>query len=330
MTKLRAARASEPTDVGFLVFPWFQSLDLSGPLEVFTCASVIARERGRGEGYRTTLFAEAAGPIRSFSGIDVVAQRGLGARTVDTLVVVGGPGVVQAAEDPRLVRFVQRMATRARRVASVCTGAFVLGAAGLLDGRRATTHWEHTRSLAHLFPKATVDEDAIYTRDGSVYTSAGITAGMDLALALVEEDYGRDLALAVARYLVMALQRAGGQSQFSVQLRSQTATRDPLRAVQSYVYDNLGADLSVPTLARKAGMSPRNFARLFGREVGTTPATFVEQARIDAARRLLEQTSRSIEEIADAAGFGRAESLRRAFARNLSVSPQEYRNRFHA
>ncbi len=326
----RRALASAPRQIGIFLFPGFQSLDLVGPLEVFTCASQIARERGRSPGYATTLFAQQLGPVRSFSGIDILAQRVVGRRApaLDTLIVIGGPGVAQAARDPRAVQFVRRTAARSRRVASVCTGAFLLGAAGLLDGRRVTTHWKHAEVLAQFFPHATVDADAIYTRDGSIFRSAGVTAGMDLALALVEMDLGRELSLEVAKYLVMYLHRSGGQSQFSVPLRGQAATRAPLREIQSHVLDNLGDDLSVPQLARKAGMSPRNFARLFSREVGTPPAAFVEQARVDVARRMLEQTSQSVEEIAAAVGYEHVESLRRAFARNLSVSPQAYRKRF--
>lgn len=321
--------------IGFLIYPGFQSLDLSGPLEVFACATGLGRERAeRGRGaapvYRTSIHAATPGAVAAFSGLTVVADAPLRAPRLDTLFVVGGPGVAFAAADEAVLRFVRRTAASARRVASVCTGAFVLGAAGLLDGRRATTHWEYASALARLVPHADVDVDAIYTADRGIYTSAGITAGIDLALALVEQDGGRELALAVARYLVVPLHRAGGQSQFSVQLRAQVATQDPIRKVQSYVRDNVGADLSVSVLARRAGMSARNFARVFVTDVGTTPAAFVEATRVDVARRLLEQTGQSVEEVARGAGFTSAEVLRRAFARATSLSPLEYRRRFAA
>jgi transcriptional regulator GlxA family with amidase domain len=316
--------------VAIVLFPGFQSLDLSGPLEILSCASSFAERTGRGAGYKVTLLAEAKGPVRASSGIEIVAQRAFSAERgpLDTLLVVGGEGIRSAAHDPATVRLIQRLAARSRRVGSVCTGAFLLGAAGLLDGRRATTHWANAEALARFFPGAVVDADAIYTSDGPVHTSAGVTAGMDLTLSWVEADLGRDLALSVARHLVMYVQRSGGQSQYSPHLRSQTASREPLRRVQSFVRDNITADLSIPALARTAGISPRHFARLFRQEVGVTPALFVEHIRVDVARRLLEQTSQSLEEIAQAAGFGRVETLRRAFARQLSVNASEYRRRF--
>jgi len=315
-----------------LIFPEFQSLDLSGPIEILQRASLVARERGRGVAYSLTLVSKHKGPVRASAGIDVIATRTLAAERgpLDTLLVVGGPGVSDAARDPAYVQFVERCARRARRVGSVCTGAFVLGAAGLLDGRRATTHWANASELARYFPHAEVDADAIYTSDGPIHTSAGITAGMDLALAWVEADLGRDVALSVARHLVMYVQRSGGQSQFSPQLRTQTASHEPLRRVQGFVLDNLTEDLSIAALARRAGMSPRNFARLFRREVGVTPAVFVEHARVDVARRLLEQTTLGLDDVAEQAGFGRVETLRRAFARTLSLNASEYRKRFRA
>ena len=249
----------------------------------------------------------------------------------DTLVIVGGEGVTTAAApDGPIVEFLRRSAPRVRRVVSICTGAFVLASAGVLDGKRATTHWAYADTLAAFAPRATIDADAIFVRDGRVHTSAGITAGMDLALALVEADLGRDTALAIARHLVMYVHRAGGQSQFSAPMQSQIAARDSLRAVQAYVMDHPSADLSVAALAKRAGTSTRHFARVFTREVGSTPADFVERARVNEARRLLEQTAKGLGEIADACGFRAGDTLTRAFARHLKTTPGAYRKRFRA
>jgi transcriptional regulator GlxA family with amidase domain len=277
-----------------------------------------------------TLAAPEAGPLKTSSGVAVVADRAVfGLRgELDTLVVAGGRGVERAIRDDRLVRTVARLAGRARRVTSVCTGAFLLAEAGLLDGRRATTHWAACERLARRYPAVEVDPDPIFVRDGDVVTSAGVTAGMDLALALVEEDHGRDVALMVARRLVLFLKRPGGQSQFSAQLAAQQAVRDPLADVQAAVVANPEGEHSVESLARRAGMSPRHFARVFVRETGATPARFVERARVEAARRRLEDTGEGVDAIASACGFGSSETLRRAFLRQLRVGPAEYRQRF--
>ena len=221
-----------------------------------------------------------------------------------------------------------RPTTRSRRVASVCTGAFLLARAGLLDGRRATTHWASCADLAARYPAVKVEADPIFVRDGDVATSAGVTAGMDLALALVEEDLGRDVALEAARHLVVFLQRPGGQAQFSAQLAAQTADRAPLRQLQAWIPDHLDEDLSVPALARRACMSDRNFARAFRRETGRTPGAYVEAARVERARIALETGDLPVEAIARQVGFGTVETLRRAFRRQVGVSPIEYRTRF--
>jgi transcriptional regulator GlxA family with amidase domain len=247
---------------------------------------------------------------------------------VDTLVVAGGEGTRPHRRDVRLVRWIARAARRARRVASVCTGAFLLAEAGLLDGRRATTHWAMCDALARRFPAVRVERDPIFVRDGHVFTSAGITAGIDLALQLVEEDCGRDIALTVARWLVMFLRRPGGQSQFSAQLSAQLAERDGLRDVQGWIAEHPEAELTVPALARRAHMSPRNFARAFRRETGVTPAAYVEAQRVEAARRLLETTAGNVAEVAAACGFARPETMHRAFRRVLGVAPAQYRRHF--
>jgi transcriptional regulator GlxA family with amidase domain len=327
-------RAAATRSVAMVAFPGVQILDVTGPLEVFACATrlLTARHGFTSPAYRVEILATRAGTVRCSSGVAVVAERAL--RNVrgrlDTLLVAGGEGTPAALRDRALVDWLRTMAPRVRRLGSVCSGSFVLAEAGLLDGRRATTHWGSCATLAKLYPSVTVDPDPIFVRDGSVYTSAGVTAGMDLALALVEEDHGRDLALQVARQLVMFLRRPGGQSQFSAQLAVQVADREPLRELQAWIAEHPGADLSVPTLAQRVAMSPRNFARVFTREVGMTPARFVESVRVEAARRRLEESAQGVDGVASACGFGTAESMRRAFRRTLRVPPAAYRHRFRA
>jgi transcriptional regulator GlxA family with amidase domain len=304
-----------------LAFPDVQSLDVAGPAEVFAAA---------GEEYRIEVVAPAAGVVRAASGLSLWADRAVSdvRGPLDTLVVAGGEGTPAVMADATVLAAVRRLAAKSARVASVCSGAFVLAAAGLLDGRRATTHWGWCDVLAEAFPTVTVEPDRIFVRDGNVWTSAGVTAGIDLALAMVEEDLGRDVALAVARRLVVFLKRPGGQSQFSAQLAGQLAERRPLGELQAWVADHLDEDLSVERLAERAAMSTRNFSRTFRREVGVTPARFVERARVEGARRLLEESSASVDEIAARCGFGTAETMRRTFLRSLHVNPSEYRHRF--
>jgi transcriptional regulator GlxA family with amidase domain len=317
-----------------VAFPGAQILDVTGPLEVFSSAArLLTARRGLAiPAYRVAILATRAGSVRCSSGLELVAERAL--RTVrgpiDTLLVAGGEGTAAALRDRELVQWLRAVAPRVRRLGSVCSGSFVLAEAGLLDGRRATTHWQWCATLAKQYPAVLVDPDPIFVRDGNVYTSAGVTAGMDLALALVEEDHGRDLALEVARQLVMFLRRPGGQSQFSAQLAVQTADREPLRELQAWIAEHPDADLSVPALAQRVAMSPRNFARVFAREVGMTPARFVESVRVEAARRRLEESAHGVDSVASACGFGTAESMRRAFRRTLRVPPAAYRHRFRA
>jgi transcriptional regulator GlxA family with amidase domain len=247
---------------------------------------------------------------------------------VDTLLVAGGSGVHPAAATPSTVAAVKRLSGRARRTASVCTGAFLLAQAGLLDGRRATTHWASAQRLAERHPEVTVDPDPIFVRDGDTWTSAGVTAGMDLTLALVEDDLGPDVAVAVARWLVLFAKRPGGQAQFSTPLSAQAAERRPLRAVQDHVRAHPEGDLSVERLAGRAHMSTRNFARAFRQEVGATPGAFVEAVRLERAKQMLEATETSVDQVARDCGFGTPETLRRVFARRLGVTPSDYRDRF--
>jgi transcriptional regulator GlxA family with amidase domain len=247
---------------------------------------------------------------------------------IDTLLVVGGRGSRSLLGDNALLTWLRRMAPRVRRLGAVCTGSFVLAEAGLLDGRRVTTHWAWCAELARRYPRLVVDADPIFIRDGNTYTSAGVTAGMDLALALVEEDYGREVALQIARGLVLYLRRPGGQSQFSTLLFAQGGEREPLRELQGWIIENVDADLSVLALARRMAMSPRHFARVFASEVGTTPGQFVEKVRVEAARRRLEESPQGLKAIAADCGFGSADTMRRAFLRTVRVAPADYRDRF--
>ncbi|MGH9274347.1 MAG: GlxA family transcriptional regulator [Acidimicrobiales bacterium] len=322
------ALTSRARHVVLAVFPGLQGLDLMGPLEVFADAN---DELGS-PAYRLTVAAVAAGEVRSSSGVGITADVALADITmpIDTLLVVGGDGTYQAVGDAVLIDEVRRLAAGARRVTSVCSGAFVLAQAGLLDGRRATTHWRACELLARSFPLVTVEPDPIFVRDGNVYTSAGVTAGMDLALALVEDDHGRDIALSIARRLVLFLRRPGNQSQFSAQLNAQLAERDGLRDAQRHVVEHPEADCSVGALARVAAMSERNFTRCFTVEVGVTPARYVERIRVETARRLLEDSDEGVEAVAAACGFGTAETMRRTFLRLLHTNPTEYRRRFRA
>lgn len=318
----------EPRDVVFVVFPDLQGLDLIGPAEVFAAANQQARRPV----YRARVVASTAGPLPSTSGVTLVADVAIAdvAGPVDTLMVVGGDGTYGALADAHLVAQVARLASCSRRVTSVCSGAFVLAQAGLLDGRRATTHWSVCHLLAEGFPDVQVEPDPIYVRDGNLWTSAGVTAGMDLALALVEDDLGRDVALAIARRMVLFLRRPANQSQFSAPLQAQAAERDGIRDAQHQVSEHPEGDCSVAALSRVAAMSDRNFARCFTAEVGMTPARYVERVRVETARRLLEDSDQGVEAVAAAAGFGTAETMRRTFLRLLRTNPTEYRRRFRA
>ncbi len=313
-----------------VVFPRVQLLDVVGPLETFAAAGMAAEAMGRGPGYALEIVGPELTPLRASSGLRLGIDRTWAHRPeeVDTLIVAGGPGARRAARDARLLAYVEAAAARARRVCSVCTGAEILAATGLLDGRRVTTHWAWARRLAERFPAVRVDADAIYRRDGRIWTSAGVTAGMDLALALVEADLGRDLALEVSRQMVFFLRRPGGQSQFSAQLAGQIAERDPLRDLQAWIVEHPEADLTIERLAKRVAMSPRHFARVFRAEVGQSPGRFVECVRVEAARRALEDSRASVEEVAARSGFGTAETMRRAFLRQLGVGPAAYRERF--
>lgn len=313
------------------MFPSVQVLDVTGPLQVFASANeIVAAGRWRAPPYRIGVVAPGGGSVTSSAGLALAAEAlpAVGPAP-DTLIVAGGPGVGDAAANPALVHWLRTRAALAGRVASVCTGAFLLAAAGVLEGRRATTHWSFCAELARRFPGVRVEADPIFVRDGAVWTSAGVTAGIDLALALVEEDLGREVALAVARYLVVFLKRPGGQAQFSAALSLQAAD-DRFAPLHGWIEAHLAEDMPLPVLAREAGMSERSFSRRYAEATGTTPARAVERLRVEAARRLLAESGLPIKRIASRCGFGSEETMRRSFLRLLAATPQDYRARFSA
>ncbi|MFI6558351.1 GlxA family transcriptional regulator [Streptomyces griseus] len=305
-----------------VLFDGVQSLDVSGPMEVFSGAS-----RSPGVSYDLRTASLDGRPVRSTSGLTLVPDSSLAdAPAPHTLLVPGGQGT--RGSQPGLTGWLREHAPRAERLVSVCTGALLLAEAGLLDGHRVTTHWNYCERLARDYPAVEVDPEPIFVRDGRLATSAGVTAGIDLTLALVEEDHGRDLALTIARHLVVFLRRPGNQAQFSAQLSAQTARREPLREVQHWIAQHPDADLGVDALAARARLSPRHFARAFRAETGTTPGRYVERVRLEHARRLLEDTADGVERVARASGYGTPEAMRRAFVKTLATAPAEYRRRF--
>ena len=311
-----------------VVFPAVQMLDVTGPLQVFATANDITVERGHAPPYRVRVVAEAGRAVTASSGVALATEPlGPAGEALDTLLIAGGQGVQAAAANPALVDWVRARGQAARRTASVCTGAFLLAATGMLDGRRAATHWSVCADLAGRYPAVHVERDPIFVQDGPVWTSAGITAGIDLALALVEEDLGHDMALAVARYLVVFLKRPGGQAQFSTALSLQSA-EGRFDALHSWIVAHLTHDLALPELAAQAGMSERSFSRNYLDATGVTPARAVERLRVEAARGLLSETRLLMKRVAQQCGFGSEETMRRSFLRLLDVSPQDYRTRF--
>jgi transcriptional regulator GlxA family with amidase domain len=313
----------------FLAFPGMQTLDVVGPLEVFATASLVAAAQGR-DGYRSVVASVDGQPVTTSSGLTLATTKLLDPdERADTLILPGGAGVHAARSDARVVDWTRTVAADARRVASVCTGAFLAAQAGLLDGCVATTHWASADQLAREFPSIVVDPDPIFVRSSAaVWTAAGVTAGIDLALSLVEDDHGTELAQTVARWLVLYLRRPGGQTQFAAPVWVARAKREPIRAVQDAVESDPGGVHSITELARLAAMSPRHFTRVFTDEVGEAPGAYVERVRTEAARRQLEQTDDTVMTIASRCGFGTAETMRRNFIRRVGVSPDQYRKTF--
>ncbi|MGI9265126.1 MAG: GlxA family transcriptional regulator [Gammaproteobacteria bacterium] len=324
-------QSTQPHRVAMLAYDGAQILDITGPLEVFARTARWLEDNGRcdGRAYEVEIVTDQPGLVTTSSGLQLVAKRcWRDVRAVDTLLITGGIGYLTAADNAPLLEWIVRQSNIANRVGSICTGAFVLAAAGLLDGESATTHWGYCDKLSSFCPATTVEPDAIYVQSGDIYTSAGVTAGMDLALAMVEDDWGRDVALAVARELVLFLKRPGGQSQYSSFLSAQETGSDRFRNLQLWVLENLTSDLSVSALAERMAMSPRNFARAFATEAGLTPGKFVQQARLETARRMLEETDLHIDQVAWRCGYNNSETMRKAFARHLGVTPGDYRHRF--
>jgi transcriptional regulator GlxA family with amidase domain len=310
------------------IHPGLHMLELTGIRDaLFEANQRLPPERQ----YDTRIVAAEPGVMRSGSGLCVLTDHGIADAPgpADTLIVVGTHEIPEPAPEPVLT-WLRQQAAAARRHGSVCTGAFLLGAAGLLDGRHATTHWQYAEALASRYPAARIEPDRIFVRDGSLITSAGSSAAIDLTLALIEEDHGRALALWVARRLVVFLKRPGGQSQFSVQLAAQVAQRTPIERAQQAVRDNPAGGFDLVELAQIAAMSPRNFSRVFRQETGISPADFVEMTRMEVARGLLEDSGMSIQEVARRSGFGNAGAARRVFLRRLGLTPSEYRERFRS
>jgi transcriptional regulator GlxA family with amidase domain len=312
--------------IELLAFPRAQVLDITGPLQVFATANDLAAVAGTRPPYATKLVA-AGQSVTTSAGLVLATQALSGQQEpVDTLIVAGGYGINAACDDAGLVAWLRERASAARRVASVCSGAFLLATAGLLDGKRAVTHWARCPEFAARFPAVRLDPDPIFIRDGAVWSSAGVTAGIDLALALVEADLGRATALQVARQLVVFLKRPGGQSQFSTMLALQ-ANDERFDELHAWIVENLRGNLSLETLAAQAKMSLRSFARHYRAATGRTPARAVEDIRIETARHLLDQ-KHPVARVAGRCGFGSEETLRRAFLRRLGTTPQAYRERF--
>ncbi|AKH43921.1 transcriptional regulator GlxA family with amidase domain [Altererythrobacter atlanticus] len=334
MTKQEAngtAAQETPRRVVMVTYPDAHILDIAGPIEVLSGAALFLPE-GTAP-YAMELVAQQAGPVLTTSGISLQADRAFNdarqdTRAMDTLIISGGHGTSAALTDPALMDFIAWAVPRARRVVSICTGAMILAELGMLDGRRATTHWWWCPILSRKYPAVHVEPDSIFVRDGPFWTSAGVTSGMDLALALLEEDWGHDIALQVARYNVMYVMRPGGQTQFSANLLAQKAEDPAIGKTLEYILSNLGQPLTVTALAARACMSERSFARKFREETGVTPAHYVEAARLQAVRVALEQTGDSIDQIARRTGFQNAERMRRAFHRQIGVSANDYRARF--
>ncbi|MEP9378700.1 GlxA family transcriptional regulator [Aquabacter sp. CN5-332] len=322
----RARKPPLPKLVAIVAFPGVQLLDVSGPLDVFAEANA----RSGLSLYRQCVVSAEVGDIRSSSGVRLVADTRMedgNLRNIDTLLVAGAPGAAEARLDESVVGWLRKNAGNARRYGSVCAGAFFLAPTGLLDGRRVTTHWAVADAFARRHPEIELDIDAIHIADGPVRTAAGVTAGLDLALSLVEEDHGRELAMAVASQLVMFFKRPGGQLQFSRKGDAAPVGRAALQEVQRWVAAEPAADHSIAKLAERTGLSERHFARLFHHEIGMTPAQWVEEARVNAARRMLEDGHHAPKQVATLCGFANADTLRRAFARRVGVTPAEYRRR---
>ncbi len=316
--------------IEFFLYPDALGLDIVGPLDVFTIATEILAEAGDGDkGYRSVFSAEKTGPVRLNSGLHLIAEMAIGeGPPPDMIIVPGGKGPRQVALNPELIQRIRLRADKAGKVVSVCNGAFILSACGLLNQKKVTTHWLEADKLARLFPDVHVHPDLIYIRDGHILTSAGVTAGIDLAVSVVEEDHGPIIAMKVARMLVLYLRRSGGQSQFSEPMRLRAKAGNQFMKLHDWISSHLDQRLSVDDLAEYAGMSPRNFSRAFAKTTGVSPGRYIELMRLNKARELLESSDASFGEVARVSGFGQEERLRRTFVRHLGILPSQYRVHF--
>jgi transcriptional regulator GlxA family with amidase domain len=315
--------------VAFLLFPHFQLLDLAGPSDAFGEVKVLSSGECQ---YEILTVGTTRGALRSSSGISIQPDRTIfdACPEFDTVMVPGGLGVFEVLEDSTIANWLVAQSRSSRRLAAICNGGFALGAAGLLDGKTVSTHWMDASRMAGMFPRAKIEADRIFVKDGSVYTTAGVTAGIDLSLHFIEEDLGRKIALDVAKYLIVHLRRTGGQSQFSPLLDVQGGADTVVAEIQAYILGNLSVEHTVPSIARRFNMSPRNLARVFSKGAGMTPKAFLNDARVDSVRRYLETTDLPLKTIASHCGFQTAEGLRRLFSRRLGIAPQEYRQRFRS
>lgn len=319
--------------IGIFAYPGAEVLDIVGPMEVFTFANLAlqAEELITDPVYQIEIIAKKLNePIPTLSGLQIVPTRSyekLENQNFDTLIIPGGINPDIAANDD-LVECVVSQSPKVRRLVSVCTGAFILAKGGLLEGKRVTTHWGFSKKMKEKYPYVNLEPDRIYIKDGKVWSSGGITSGIDLALALLEEDWGHKLAVAVAQYLVVFLKRPGGQSQYSAYLASEATNRRDIRELQAWIMEHPNADLRVEALAERLATSPRNFARIFLQETGVTPAKYVEMVRIDMVRHYLLESDVNINEAAQRAGFKDIETMRRTFLRHVGINPSEYRSRF--
>jgi transcriptional regulator GlxA family with amidase domain len=331
-TSPNKAGESNVRTIGVVAYEGMETLDLTGPLDVLTLTSFGLQQIGTTDEnvYPHKVIAKKPGPVAAYNGLKIYADCAYCdiQDVLDTLIIPGAPDVNCLLSDPLLQDWLRMIAPKVRRVVSVCTGAFLLAESGLLDGRGATTHWAYCDRLSTDYPSLEVESDRIFLQDDYIWTSGGITSGIDLALALVEEDWGREVALSTAQYMVMYLKRPGGQTQFSAYLVKESTNHPDLRSLLMWIMEHPAEDLRVDTLAERIAMSPRNFARIFHTETGLTPAKFIEKVRVDSARQYLGDANVRIETAAVNAGFGDSEQMRKAFIRNLGITPSEYRARF--
>lgn len=322
------AKRSDKLRIGVLIFPEAEVLDVTGPHEVFSMALGFQQQYQSSKPYEVFLISKTLKPVKMSSGMKIIPDYQFKdcPLPLDTLIIAGSEYIESAIEDAELLKWIKRQSKKVRRLVSICTGAFFLAKLGLLDGKKVTTHWAFCPLLQKSYPELEVISNAIYIKDGNTYTSAGITAGMDLSLALIEEDVGKEIAMSVARKLVLFYKRPGGQNQFSEFILSQSNSH--FNELIDWIIDNLSEELSIEKLAGQTSMSPRNFTRQFKKELGETPAKFIERLRLRHARMLIEDKVSALKSVANQCGFKSEEQMRRAFQRELCVTPQEYRTRF--